>query len=887
MSIPSLLCRRNPYSLPEIACFMSARASPTSSSEASTSKLSSPRNTPQPETNNGGKVKRTRRRQRLSCVECTKRRQKCDRQFPCGLCTSRGIPHLCRWEPIVVRPEPQRPPVIPGQTTSEATATIQALVARVAALEEALSKKTAEAPKETTTRKTGSSALSPIQPTFIPNNDEHIAKDDGDLPAYGEGPRRLLDYNVQVAAVALAQLSLAPRTEYVGSGTVISALNKLGDPSQWRVPYSRSVMTTTSQYASVPVAGPSQPSGSPIRRLLAQLPSRSHLDELLDSYFSFRNGEFGVSEFWVRTACRQMWYHLDIRCSPECLSTGSGCQACREDINPHWLSLLFAILAHAPASGPNGRHYADASLAARRWVEDVLFASPAYASSEGCVQGGVLSCLGAGLLAAWLADRGRVSESWKLVGNAIRNAQALGLHRDPRWTKWETMGPIETDLRKMAWWTLTVADRLYSFVLGRPPMTIKGTFEPMPGPPEVWGDGTPNQQMLYQQQLVLLTDVMCEASIKCLGLSDPSYSTVIEMDAKFQEWQSQLPARLDWRLPYASPSPSSSPSQEHIEDQSGPSHFIIMQRTILACWYLDTLMGIHRPYLMRSPPTTSQSSINPSRERCIELAIELTTTLCQFFSDITSRRPDDHIFPNMFSYFLFDGAVALAGALSQNPPHARAKECLDCMDKAMHALQYISKMSGEYLDGSGETANRALKVLTALHRAGGWASSGDHPEELGAQLGTQVPGRSPHESPAAASHSPYHQSRSGSPSSNFFHSNATSAPSSHHTFHDPAQSGESPAPWLSSNIRLREPFYSSTNVTPESHRAPTGESYLSPYYPATLDASISSQVAAVGRTQLLNPYEVLQGVQQPIPDVQLDWSRLPSVQGWYGGDMMD
>lgn len=47
-----------------------------------------------------------------------------------------------------------------------------------------------------------------------------------------DGPRALLDFNVQVAAVALAQLSLAPRTEYVGSGTVLCAIHKVSDPCQ-------------------------------------------------------------------------------------------------------------------------------------------------------------------------------------------------------------------------------------------------------------------------------------------------------------------------------------------------------------------------------------------------------------------------------------------------------------------------------------------------------------------------------------------------------------------------------------------------------------------------------------------------------------------------------
>lgn len=49
-------------------------SSSTSATSAPTASGMAP-GQPQPATNQGGKVKQTRRRQRLSCVECTKRRQ--------------------------------------------------------------------------------------------------------------------------------------------------------------------------------------------------------------------------------------------------------------------------------------------------------------------------------------------------------------------------------------------------------------------------------------------------------------------------------------------------------------------------------------------------------------------------------------------------------------------------------------------------------------------------------------------------------------------------------------------------------------------------------------------------------------------------------------------
>jgi hypothetical protein len=37
-----------------------------------------------------------RTRVHFSCVECHRRKQKCDRKEPCSQCVARRVPHLCR-----------------------------------------------------------------------------------------------------------------------------------------------------------------------------------------------------------------------------------------------------------------------------------------------------------------------------------------------------------------------------------------------------------------------------------------------------------------------------------------------------------------------------------------------------------------------------------------------------------------------------------------------------------------------------------------------------------------------------------------------------------------------------------------------------------------------
>ena len=175
-----------------------------------------------------------------------------------------------------------------------------------------------------------------------------------------------------------------------------------------------------------------------------------------------------------------MWDHLAMRCVPGCRRTGE-CPACKEDVNPHWLAFVFAVLAlGAPlsrsAQRDSGRYFMY-SISARRYVEDVLLVTPAYSTSEGSVNGGVLSCYSSVLLGMYLVDRGRISEAWKLIGkcvisrflilgqftdgsrSALRHAQALGMHRDPGWRKWEEMHAIDRELRITSWWLLIISDR--------------------------------------------------------------------------------------------------------------------------------------------------------------------------------------------------------------------------------------------------------------------------------------------------------------------------------------------------------------------------------------------------------------------------------------------
>ncbi|RPD63295.1 hypothetical protein L227DRAFT_561459 [Lentinus tigrinus ALCF2SS1-6] len=660
----------------------------------------------------------------FGCSECTRRRQKCDRQIPCSLCVSRGIPQLCRWEPLVSRPAPQKPPE--GAPVASHQSTIAALSARIAVLEQTILRQNALA-QSPTEDAAGTSAnpdlTEQLLREFTSSGDSPTTDDQGSSTTAQPSDSAELsryDFEVQLAAIKMAQMSLAPQNEYIGGGTVLCAIHKLGDPENYRFPYARATTAFTLNNAYLPG---SNPLTEPIQKLLAALPPRETVAVLVDAFFAERGWQFGLPEGWFKNALSRMWAHLDIRCPGQSCHMSGGCARCTKEVNPHWLTLVFAVLALAPRRlvGTSARVYFWNAMEARRLIEDIMICTPAYslAPTECMVHGIALSCLAASLLASYLSNRGRVSDAWKIVGCAVRNAQAVGMHRDPGWHKWEKMDREECELRLLAWWLLIIYDRLYSLILGRPTIAGEETFDVKLIPGAVHGDGSPNPYMHYQHAFIGLAHLIDETVTKCIGILTPAYATVLEVDRKFKQWLSKLDPSMDWRQPHTLPA-----SPTHVD------YAIALQRHTCAAYYLGTLMNLHRPYLMHAPPilplprspsSVTSAILNPSRERCIELGMELVRVLCDAQEEVAQWDTEQMPFVVFhYAYFVFDGAVAMVGALSQQPPHPKAKECLALIDRATRMLEKCKEANSGATDGEADVSSRATTILAALRKAGRW-----------------------------------------------------------------------------------------------------------------------------------------------------------------------
>ncbi|KAL5528505.1 hypothetical protein ACEPAF_7641 [Sanghuangporus sanghuang] len=341
------------------------------------------------------KQKKTRRRLRVSCVECTRRRQKCDRTQPCGLCRRRGVEHLCRWElEPFARPQPSRPT---GSRKTENKSSLE---------------KRAESQSSTET------------------SVDDLAVD----PAVS---LRMLESEVKEAAIALAQLSVARHGEYLGTGSLVCALHRLNDHSESKLPLDKSSglpFSSRNQYSSAI----SNTFSSTLYSLISNFPLQSRCDELIEAFFEHDNWRYGIPKTIIMLAYHAMW---------DTIQTD---RTSVERISFNWVTLLFATLALSSgcSSEEESRKYFLQALTSKRLAEDVQSASffaPRHSGTYS--QGTAHGCIAAALMADYLCDRGQMTEAWKLIGSAVRNAQNAGLYLNPAWNKWKDMTEDEQTLR--------------------------------------------------------------------------------------------------------------------------------------------------------------------------------------------------------------------------------------------------------------------------------------------------------------------------------------------------------------------------------------------------------------------------------------------------------
>ncbi|ORX96802.1 fungal-specific transcription factor domain-domain-containing protein [Clohesyomyces aquaticus] len=92
------------------------------------------------------------------------------------------------------------------------------------------------------------------------------------------------------------------------------------------------------------------------------------------------------------------------------------------------------------------------------------------------------------MIGPYLTNSGRFLDAWTLFGTTIRLAQAMGLHRHPKYLDPAPPTDKECSVRQSLWWWMLHMDQQYSMTLGRP-LGISGIGD-CPPPHELTTDPT-------------------------------------------------------------------------------------------------------------------------------------------------------------------------------------------------------------------------------------------------------------------------------------------------------------------------------------------------------------------------------------------------------------
>ncbi|KAF9135584.1 hypothetical protein BGW39_001910 [Mortierella sp. 14UC] len=200
---------------------------------------------------------------------------------------------------------------------------------------------------------------------------------------------------------------------------------------------------------------------------------------------------------------------------------------------------------------------------------------------------------------------GNYSGGWLYTGMSIRIAQDIGLHRQDV----HVDEPEEAEVRKRLWWSLYMADRLGSAILGRP-LTLRDEGFNVQMPTDEWiadvlGEDTveypyePESVIscrliwsikLFMQLGKVLDTMHCiEAEINGSFLADISRTQLPQLHNSLTSWFLSLPNELMY-TPY-----TMSPNSNH--PPSPPTALMHM-------FYYTSLTILHRPYLR---PVNSES----------------------------------------------------------------------------------------------------------------------------------------------------------------------------------------------------------------------------------------------------------------------------------------
>ncbi|KAJ7129611.1 fungal-specific transcription factor domain-containing protein [Mycena epipterygia] len=529
-------------------------------------------------------AKKARTRVSFSCGECHRRKQRCDRNVPCGHCVARKVPELCkaympgksdqdvtvrlaRLEHIIEMALPQFcPPGTPGSMDPSGSAERHLSIAQD---DETRSLPDEQDPRGGTFQSGkwyGNSASGSIAPGSVLEQLEHVV-----MPTSGDKStgNRSTPYD----------MTLPPPTD-----AILDAVQNGLEPS------AADNLKTLVQECGV--------SPHKVAELLQELPPTRTSAVLVDYYFHTINWtRYPISERDFRAAYNSICEH------------GTNGVGAPSDVS--FLPLLFAVLAISVRLAPESI----AGDARTRRVTSLRY----YWSSRrslliaAVIQPDSLDIVLTRLLSArFLTFDRRITECYSQLGAAVKTAQALGLHRDGSSMNME---PSLVEYRRRIWSYLYHADRSYALVLGRP-NSIQDDYtstlppsniddEPSPAHtrnPLPLSNPTRMTYVILRHQLAAIIGRMVHHFQQVRTVSH--YSEVLAIDDELLHFINTLP-------PHFSIEPDRSLDEALT--------YIPIHRFLLVTEVLFVRNSLHMPYILRKLKSDRYAR---SRNACFESAIK-------------------------------------------------------------------------------------------------------------------------------------------------------------------------------------------------------------------------------------------------------------------------
>ncbi|KAL2157820.1 hypothetical protein VTH06DRAFT_5089 [Thermothelomyces fergusii] len=452
---------------------------------------------------------RKRRRIVISCTECHRRKQKCDRKFPCTNCVSRNKDGACRYETGAPTAKQHGRRAVTGLTAapSDMAGKQERTTTTAAAATFGYSHTSANTlgflHHIESTAGAGAASADPDDDDDgeddDSNNDNNNNGGGGGGGGGGGSSSSGSSSSRGGGGAGSGGTGSGNKNNSAGMTAIMGELHnplpRIGTaPTGGSSDMAAAATATSAQHtpSSTPALTPAErATRDRYKTLIRQLPSRCAIEKLSAIYFAEFNTHYAMLDRDVFDAQLAEWYRLPF----SLLSTGPGPAALSREMRAFpavvFQACAVALLVledDADAPDASGRERAAAHwFSGLKYAGGMTFEDLAREYSDCGVE--LLAVLGkremslntvlAGWLrASWLKYVGLVTESWHAVGSAVHDAQEIGLHRDsldPKPASNDAEAVLENQWeiqrRRKAWMTLVQWDVHMASVLGRPTTT--------------------------------------------------------------------------------------------------------------------------------------------------------------------------------------------------------------------------------------------------------------------------------------------------------------------------------------------------------------------------------------------------------------------------------